>query len=182
MRNSTLLRKDRHVRQILFQELSSFCPLWLLIAVASPTQVYAQYVDCSGNDPNAFPTIAAALASADPGSWITVVGTCNENVAISNLSNIGLSSPWQQTATINGGISIQNSENINLYGLNVTNQAGDGIQVGHSSGVVLDTCSCSGNAGKGLSVSPASDVSINATGAFNNNGDSGIAVNDNSSL
>ena len=52
----------------------------LLTGIAFPMRVYAQYVDCSGKDPNAFPTITAALAFAGPGSWITVVGTCNENV------------------------------------------------------------------------------------------------------
>lgn len=154
----------------------------LLTGIAFPMQVYAQYVDCSGKDPNAFPTITAALAFAGPGSWITVVGTCNENVYIDHLSNVGLSSIWPETVTINGGISIQYSENVNLFGLNIVNAAGDGIQVGHSRGVTLDTCSSSGNSGKGLSIGPASDVSINATGAFNNNGDSGIAVTDLSSL
>lgn len=143
---------------------------------------YAQYVDCSGSDPTAFPSITAALTTVGSGGWITIVGTCNENVAISNLSNLGLSAPWQQTATINGSISIQNSQNINLYGLNIPNPAGDGIQVGRSHGVTVDTCTSNGNAGRGLTIGPASDVTITATGAFNNNGDSGIAVNDDSSL
>jgi len=154
----------------------------LLLVLAIPPQVYAQYVDCSGNDPYAFPSITAALATAGPGSWITVVGTCNENVYISNLNNIGISALWQQTAAINGMLSIQNSENVNLYGLNVTNAAGDGIQVGNSRSVILDTCSGNGNAGKGMTIGPTSDVNITTAGSFSNNGDTGITLNARSSL
>jgi hypothetical protein len=154
----------------------------LLLTLALPPQLCAQYVDCSGNDPNAFPSITAALVNATPGSWITVVGTCNENVYITNQNTIGISALWQQTATINGSVSIQNSENVNLYGLNVTNAAGDGIQIGHSRGIILDTCSSNGNAGKGLTIGPASDLNINATGSFSNNGDNGITIGDLSSL
>jgi len=154
----------------------------LLLVLAIPPQVYGQYVDCSGNDPYAFPSITAALATAGPGSWITVVGTCNENVYISNLNNIGISALWQQTAAINGMLSIQNSENVNLYGLNVTNAAGDGIQVGNSRSVILDTCSGNGNAGKGMTIGPTSDVNITTAGSFSNNGDTGITLNARSSL
>jgi len=39
-------------------------------------------VDCSGANPNDFPTISSALAVAGPGSIVLVTGTCTENVTI----------------------------------------------------------------------------------------------------
>lgn len=157
--------------------------LILLIAILLPAQVYAQYpVDCSGADPNAYPTINAALAVAGSNNWITVVGTCNETVNINSLTNVGISALWQDSATIIGGISIQVSSNIMLFGLNVTNPAGPGIQVSRSRGVYIDSATSNGNAGRGLDIGPMSDVVLATTGSFSNNADSGIAVSDDSSL
>ncbi len=38
------------------------------------------FVDCSGTNPYAYPTINSALPNAGPGAFIAVTGTCNESV------------------------------------------------------------------------------------------------------
>src|ERR1700731_1532324 len=117
-------------------------------------------VDCSGTNPSAFPSIRAALANAGPGTSIFVTGTCNESVSLFGQNAFNLGAFPGQTATINGGISINKSENVFLYGLNVTNPSGDGIVVGSSGGIVLDNCTSTGNAGVGLNVGGMSDVAV----------------------
>jgi hypothetical protein len=67
-----------------------------------------------------------------------------------------------------------------LYGLNVTNTAGNGISVSNSRGTSINVCTISGNAGMGLSVAGMSDVTVGASGAFDNNGNGGININGNS--
>jgi hypothetical protein len=147
-----------------------------------PTGVRAQYliVDCTGANTSAFPSINAALPNATPGSFILVTGPCAENVTLSGLNALNLGAYYGQTATLNGSISISNSENVMLYGLNVTNTAGNGISVSNSRGISLNVCNSSGNAGMGLSVNGMSDVTVGASGAFDHNGNGGINVNGNS--
>lgn len=149
-----------------------------------PISVNAQIiVDCTGSDPNALPSINSALSIAAPGTTIVIeTGPCNENVYLQGLSNLNLGAWWGQSVAISGGISIQNSENVYLYGLNVSNPTGNGISVASSRGIVLDTCTSSGNSGTGLAVGGQSDVAVNSSGAFAHNGNRGISVSDNSFL
>jgi hypothetical protein len=147
-----------------------------------PTSARAQYliVDCTGANLSAYPSITAALPNATPGSFILVTGPCNENVSLNGLTGLNLGAYYGQTATINGSISVSNSENIFLYGLNVTNTAGNGISVSNSRAISLNVCSSSGNSGMGLAVNGMSDVTVGASGAFDRNGNGGINVNGNS--
>jgi hypothetical protein len=144
-----------------------------------PTVARAQYliVDCTGANTSAYPSINAVLPNATPGSFILVTGPCNENVSLNGLSALNSGAYYGQTATINGSISISNSQNIFLYGLNVSNPAGNGISVSNNRGISLNVCSSSGNSGMGLSVNGMSDVTIGASGAFDHNGNGGINVN-----
>jgi hypothetical protein len=154
-----------------------------LVLLCSPGALRAQqflYVDCSGTNPYAYPSINAALSNAGPGTSIFVTGTCNESVSLFGQNAFNLGAFFGQTATINGGISINKSENIFLYGLNVTNPSGDGISVGNSGGVVLDTCTSSGNAGVGLNVGGMSDVTVSSAGAFDYNAKGGMNISGNS--
>lgn len=146
-----------------------------------PNAARAQFffVDCS-NPSALYPTINSALPFAGPGSFIAVNGTCNENVFINGAVNLTLGAFFGQAVTLNGNLSINNSQNVFVFGLNVTNNSGDGIDVSSSHGVTLDSCSSSGNAGVGLSAQQSSDVSINTLGTFNNNGSFGINVGGNS--
>ncbi|HKV64417.1 MAG TPA: right-handed parallel beta-helix repeat-containing protein [Candidatus Acidoferrum sp.] len=156
----------------------------LAVLLLCPTGVRAQYlpVDCTGANPSAYPSITAALPNATPGSFILVTGPCNENVSLNGVSGLNLGAYYGQTATINGSITITNSENLFLYGLNVTNPAGNGISVSSSRGISLNVCSSSGNSGVGLAVNGMSDVTIGASGAFSHNGAGGMNINGNSTV
>jgi hypothetical protein len=147
-----------------------------------PTGVRAQYliVDCTGANTSAYPSINAALLNATPGSFILVTGPCAENVSLYGQNALNLGAYYGQTATINGEISINNSQNVFLYGLNVTNAAGDGISVSNSRGISLNVCSSSGNAGVGLRVGGMSDVTIGASGGFERNTAGGMNIGGNS--
>jgi len=139
-------------------------------------------VDCTGVDPFAFPNINSALfAVAGPGAFIFVeAGPCNENVGLNGVNNLTLAAPFGGTASINGNVSINNSQNVFLGGLSVTNPFGDGIDVNSGHSVVLDSVSSIGNGGNGLSLGGASDVAVINFGTFSNNGGDGISVGNNS--
>ena len=154
----------------------------MLILLCSPVALRAQFlnVDCSGTNPYAYPSINAALPNAGPGAFILVTGTCNESVSLYGQNALNLGAYYGQSAQINGNVRINNSQNIYLYGLSVTNSLGDGVDVSNSRGVTLDTCASSGNAGVGLSVAGGSDVTVNVAGTFDYNVRGGINVFSNS--
>jgi len=149
-----------------------FCPAGL--------RAQALVVDCTGANPNAYRSINAALPNATPGAFILVTGPCTENVFLNGQTGLNLGAYYGQTATINGSISINNSQNLFLYGLNVTNLAGDGISISNSRGISLNVCASNANAGVGLRVGGMSDVTIGASGAFDHNAFGGININSNS--
>jgi hypothetical protein len=168
-------------RNLLLKALRVLVP-GILLLLCSPGALRAQFlfVDCSGTNPYAYPSINAALPSAGPGAFILVTGTCNESLFLYGQNALNLGAFFGQTATINGTISINGSQNLFLYGLNVTNTAGDGISVFTSRNISLDVCSSNGNAGVGLRVGGMSDVTIGASGAFDHNALGGISINGNS--
>jgi hypothetical protein len=101
-------------------------------------------VDCSGVNPNEFPSITAALQQEDViGSTILVTGTCDETV---NVQGLNLGVPYGQS---NGARTISNSQNVYLYGLRVTNSPIDAINVNDSTAVLLEACSATGSANSG---------------------------------
>ena len=148
-----------------------------------PNAARAQFlpVDCTAQNPFEFPSINAALANVTgPGAFIAVTtGPCNENVFINGAANLTLGAFFGSAATLNGNLSINNSQNVFVFGLNVTS-FGDGIDVNSSHSVVLDSCSSNGNGFNGMSVGQGSDVSIIANGSFSGNGGEGIFVGSNS--
>jgi hypothetical protein len=159
--------------------LVSIIPL-ILLPLFCPTGVQAQQfliVDCTGANLFAYPSINAALPNATPGSFILITGPCNENVSLYGQNALNLGAYYGQTAAINGSITINNSQNVFLYGLNVTNTVGDGITVSNSSrGISLNVCSSNGNAGLGLRVNGMSNVIIGASGAFSHNAGGGMNI------
>src|SRR6266478_4634401 len=96
-----------------------------------PIAARAQFlvVDCSGANPYAYPTINSALPNAGPGAFIAVTGTCTENVVLYGVNNLRLGAFYGQTANLSGELIVINSQGIYVYGLNVTNSAGEGIYV-----------------------------------------------------
>ena len=155
---------------------------FLVALFVFPSAARAQFlvVDCTGVDSFAFPNINSALfAVTGPGAFIFVeAGPCNENVGLNGVNNLTLAAPFGGTVSINGNVSINNSQNVFLGGLNITNPFGDGIDVNSSRSVVLDSCTSNGNAGNGLSAGQSSDITIIATGAFSRNGGYGITDGD----
>jgi len=168
-------------KKLTARSLVSIIPLFALFLFC-PTGARAQYliVDCTGANTSAYPSITAALPNATPGSFILVTGPCTENVSLYGQSGLNLGAYYGQTAILNGSISINNSQNVFLYGLNVTNTVGDGIGVSNSRGISLNVCSSNGNAGVGLRVGGMSDVTIGASGTFSHNGNGGMNINSNS--
>jgi len=154
--------------------------LGMVFLLPSGARAQFFFVDCSGTNPYAYPSINSVLPFSGPGSFIAVVGTCNESVSLYGFNNLHLGAFFGQTANLNGNLNINNSENVYVYGLNVSNSSGDGIEVNSSHSVVLDSCTSNGNAGNGLSLSQSSDVTINAMGGFSGNGGDGILAGNNS--
>ena len=153
--------------------------LLLAVALTVVTAAHSQsyyYVDCSGANHSDFSTIGAALAVAGSNSYILVTGTCNENVNITNFSNLNLGAVFGSTAAIHGNVSITASNSVFLYGLNVTNPAGDAFDITSSHNVTLWTCTANGNSGVGLSVGTLSDVVVQGPASFDANGAGGISV------
>ena len=170
-------------RNLLCQALRVLVP-GILVLLCSPGALRAQFlnVDCSGANLYAYPSINAALPSAGPGAFILVTGTCNENIFLNGQNALNLGAYYGQSAQINGNVTINNSQNVYLYGLNVTNSFGDGIDVHSSRTVVLDTCSSVGNGGVGLVANGMSDVTIQAMGTFDYNVRGGISASESSQV
>jgi hypothetical protein len=59
-----------------------------------------------------YSTIGAALAVAGPNSYVIITGTCNENVNITNASNLNVGAACGSTATINGNFSLTDSNTV----------------------------------------------------------------------
>lgn len=154
-------------------------PAVLMFCVAANAQMV---VDCTGNDLTAFPSISSALAVAGPNSTILIeAGPCTEPVLVQlQHSGLYLGSYWGQSTNVDGGITIQGTQSVYIYGLNLSNSAGDGIAVSDSRNITLDSCTSSGNSGNGLQVNGSSDVYVSSTGAFDHNAGGGIRINDNS--
>jgi hypothetical protein len=167
------------LKKLMAKGLVSIVPL-ILLFISCPIGLRAQQfliVDCTGANLFAYPSINAALPNATPGSFILITGPCNENVSLYGQNALNLGAYYGQTAAINGSITINNSQNVFLYGLNVTNTAGDGITVSNSSrGISLNVCSSNGNAGLGLRVNGMSNVIIGASGAFSHNAGGGVNI------
>jgi hypothetical protein len=145
-------------------------------------------VDCTGATSGAYTTITAALAgTATMGANIEVVaGPCNEKVNISNRYSLNLGAQSGKTVVLNGLISVQNSENVYIYGFDVTNPntsgVTNGIVVVASRGVTLDTVTSSGNKNNGLVLAGFADVELLGPATFQNNGSYGVVVQEGSAL
>jgi hypothetical protein len=158
--------------------------LTIALGLGAAAQAQGTYlVDCSGTNTSEFPSIGAALAAAGPNSYVVVTSTapCNENVYITNFSNLNLGAVFGGgPVTINGNVNITASNMVMLYGVNVTNASGDGIDVISSHNVTLMFSSSNGNSGRGMMVNNMSDVTVVGPGSFDGNGNNGINLSGNS--
>ena len=156
---------------------------WMLcLALLYPAASHAQVVDCTGADPNAFPSINAAVAAAGPGSAILVTGPCTEDLRLEGKTNLFIGAWYGQRVTLNGSIGISDSHGVYLYGLNISSPTGNGIFAGSTQAIILDSCTSSGNSGWGFLLGGASEALIISPAAFDNNVAGGISVNENSTV
>ena len=154
--------------------------LFLGFTAAAHGQQYYD-VDCSGANPNDYPTITSALANViGPGAYILVTGTCTENVVVNNAFNISIGAWYGSTANIIGSVTVNESEGVFLYGLIVTNSTSNGFTLNSSRAVTLVGCSANSNQLAGLNAESPSDVTVVGPATFDNNGTGGIYLGDNS--
>jgi Right handed beta helix region len=182
-----MFHSERRVMQVvtvLCRKLGRCALTVLVFAAFFPAIARAQLiVDCSGNTPGAYTTINAALANVTGSSAaILVRGTCTENVVISNIFNLSLGAWWGQTATVHGNIAINTSDSIYIYGLNVSNPAGDGFTITSARGITLDSCTSNGNQAHGLTASSMSQITVLGPASFDNNGPAGVYLTESSSV
>lgn len=167
-----------------YQKLGYVGFLAFVLAVFFPSTVHGQLiVDCSLANPYAYPTISAALLNVTgPGAVILVSGTCTEDVALNSVSNLNMGAWFGQQATVHGSISVNASQSVYLYGLNVSSATGDGITINGSREVTLDSCTSNGNLSWGLNVSGFSEATVVGPASFDNNGTGGITLGGSSYL
>jgi len=141
-------------------------------------------VDCSGSTSGAYSSINYALSSAWNGASIYVLpGTCYEDVYITNMSNVWIGSWWAGAVVLHGSFTVSGSDNVFLYGFNITSSYGNGINVYHSSrNVMIDSCNSSNNAGYGANINGNSSVYVQGSGNYSGNGNAGIYVSESSTL
>jgi len=169
------------LRRSLHKSLLQRYVLLLAFAVCLPAASRAQLVvDCTNGTPGAFTSINAALPSAGPGAFIRVTGPCNEDVNLSNQSNLFLGAWYGTRATVSGQISISDSHGVYLYGLNVSSATRSGISASSTQGLIIDSCTSNGNAGNGLDLNGGSEALIISPASFDNNNSGGINVFGNS--
>jgi hypothetical protein len=176
-----------HPRRAHFANL--ICFAWLLVLPAFAANVV---VDCTGVNGNAFHSITAALAtlSLTGPNTITVGGTCNENVVVSQFDRLTIQAASGHVATVVNaanppGITmlIAGSHNITLDNL-IIEGGGSPSNVyitSSSSAVLLQNCSVQNSTGDGMDVDMASELVVQNSN-FTNNSASGIFVANESNM
>jgi hypothetical protein len=160
--------------------LLQILPLLAVVLVSSLAQANVYTVGCPGGSGGTYSSINAVLPLLAAGDAVFVSGTCTEDVTLNLLQNISLVAT--PSANLVGGLAIDSSSNIYVYGMNITSPANTGIDVEESRNVVIDSCSSNGNAGAGLWVTNTPDVFVNSYGSFNNNSGRGIVVGSSSTV
>jgi hypothetical protein len=118
------------------------------ICFSAPSRTQS-VVDCAGTTPGAFTTINAAVSSAGPGTFILVTGPCNEDVSLSNQTNIFLGAWYGTRATVSNQISVSGSHGVYLYDWTFPVQRALEFRREHAS-LILDSCTSNGSAANGL--------------------------------
>jgi hypothetical protein len=170
--------------------------LWLLSAafcfgsLTSPAHALDVTVGCPGGGGGTYASITAALGALPPNgpNSITVTGTCNENVSISDMRSL----------TILGGakivqpqdsntFDIARSQNITLVNLEIAGvpgstagSGGGGVSISEASDVQITRCDIHNNEGFGVSANHESVLSVINTNIHNNTPGDGLDVGGNS--
>jgi hypothetical protein len=166
------------------QKRSCFWILVLAIAMNVP-KVSAQqikHVSCDQGD-----TIAATLQSVHSGDTVTITGTCNENVLITDPTGRynGVTLDGQGTATIFGPDSTLNVVELTgvsaftIRGLTITG-GNDGIAINTGNIVAIDTVVVQGAGRHGIHFQRGSSDGYIVNSTVQNNPGNGIVINENS--
>ena len=141
-------------------------------------------VDCSGSNHKVFSSIGAALntLSLVGPNTITVGGTCNENVTVSQFDRLTIQAASGHVATIVNaanppGITllVAGSHNITLDNLIIEGGSPAVYITSSSSPVLMQNCSVQNSAADGLDIDMTSELVIQNS-SFTNNASEGIFV------
>jgi hypothetical protein len=154
----------------------------------SPSNNVAVSVDC-----NAGGSINAALATLTPTgpNSITVMGTCNENVTISDFRELAIVAGASGAKIIgpqdNDAFDIFRSQNITLKNLEIAGVPGStpgsggiGVTISEFSDVQIKGCDIHDNQGGGVAGGSSSLLSLRNTNIHNNTPGNGLQVGGNS--
>jgi hypothetical protein len=170
-----------HLRRAQFVIL--FCLLLLLCSPAFGSNVT---VDCTGASSNVFHSIGSALNTlslAGPNT-ITVVGTCIENVTVSQFDRLTIQAASGHVATIVNAANpaaitllISGSHNIILNNLIIKGGGSPSAMyiTNSSTAVLMQNCSVQDSSADGLDIDMASELVIQNSG-FTDNANEGIFV------
>jgi len=159
----------------------------LLSVLASAASVN---VDCTGSNPQAFPSINAALNTLDlvGPNTITVSGTCHENVALTQRDRLTIQAIAGHFATIENAASppaitmyIAGSHNIVLNNLVIQGGSPAMFISASSSATLIQNCTVQNSLADGLDMDGESEVTIqNST--IKNNSAAGLVVSNESQV
>jgi len=167
------------------QKRSCFWILAVLAVAMNVPSVSAQamkHVNCDQGD-----TLAATLQSVHSGDTVTITGTCNENVLITDPTGRynGVTLDGQGTATIFGPDSTLNVIELTgvsaftIRGLTITG-GNDGIAINTGSIVAIDTVVVQGVGRHGIHFQRGSSDGYVVNSTVQNNPGNGIVINENS--
>jgi len=160
-----------------------------LTTLALPTHAADVTVGCPGGSGGTYPTISAALAalpSNGPNS-ITVTGTCNENVSISDMRSLTIVAGTGGAKIVqpqdSNTFDIVRSQNITLKNLEIVGVPGStfgsggfGVNIGEVSDVYIIGCDIHGSEGGGVLETNSSVLFLGKTNIHNNTPGDGLAV------
>jgi hypothetical protein len=165
-------------------------PVFVTLLLSLPAFAANVTVDCSGSNHKVFSSIGAALntLSLVGPNTITVGGTCNENVNVSQFDRLTIQAASGHVATIANaanppGITllIAGSHNINLTNLIIEGGAPAVYITSSSSAVLMQNCSAQNSAADGLDIDMTSELVIQNS-SFTNNAAEGIFVGNESQI
>ena len=162
------------------------------LCLSVPTRAANVTVGCPGGTGGTYPSVNAALnAIGQTGPHtITVTGTCQETVSLSNARSILIMSPAPGGATIVGlqdsdTFDIGLSQDITLQNLeirgNAASSVGTGVSIFTNSQVNIFACTIHGNPDVGIAADGDSQVAIRNTAIQNNSPGDALDLTNNSS-
>jgi hypothetical protein len=166
------------------------CLVFLALLLSMSASATDVSVDCSGSNPQVFPSINAALNTLDlvGPNTITVSGTCHENVAVTQRDRLTIQAMPGRYATIENAATppsttlyVAGSHNIVLDSLIIQGGAPAMYISDSSSATLMQNCTVQNSAADGLDMEMESQLVIqNST--IKNNSAAGVFIANESQL